>query len=129
MGTRRHINPVDAEVGARVKALRVKAGLSQQALGSATGISFQQIQKYETGVNRIAPGRLANFARVLMVPVALFFGEDNLGGRVEVETRINTQTRRDLIATLDQIENSHLETLLLGVAIEHAVALKVANRK
>lgn len=66
-------NPVDIHVGARVRLRRTLLGLSQEKLGDAVGLTFQQIQKYERGVNRIGSSRLFQFSRILDVPVSYFF--------------------------------------------------------
>ena len=68
-------HPVDVHVGNRVRLRRSLLGMSQTALGTAVGLTFQQIQKYERGVNRIAASRLFEFAAVLDVPVTYFFDE------------------------------------------------------
>jgi transcriptional regulator with XRE-family HTH domain len=74
-------NPVDIHVGSRLRLRRTLAGLSQEKLGEAVGLTFQQIQKYEKGANRIGASRLFQFARVLDVPPAFFFeGLDAEGG-------------------------------------------------
>jgi transcriptional regulator with XRE-family HTH domain len=70
---RKHPDPKDVEVGRRVRAFRLNKGLSQEKLGDELGITFQQIQKYEKGVNRIGAGRLQRIAEVLGVPVSEFF--------------------------------------------------------
>lgn len=119
MRTRRQQSPIDAAVGARIRSLRIKAGLTQEALAAALGLSFQQLQKYEKGVNRVGPGRLAMLAEILKVPVATFFGEDNRGSRIPVDTQLNTHTRRELISTLDKIGSQRLESVLLALVIEH----------
>jgi transcriptional regulator with XRE-family HTH domain len=64
----------DQIIGARITALRKAKGLSQTALGTAAGVTFQQIQKYETGVNRVGASRLQQIARCLEVPVSMLFG-------------------------------------------------------
>jgi transcriptional regulator with XRE-family HTH domain len=64
---------IDKHVGARVRMRRHMAKLSQKALGQALGITFQQIQKYESGVNRIGSGRLQEIARALNVPISFFY--------------------------------------------------------
>lgn len=64
---------VDVTVGNRVREMRIRKGLSQQALGDQVGISFQQIQKYERGTNRMGSSRLVQIADVLDVPVSSFF--------------------------------------------------------
>jgi transcriptional regulator with XRE-family HTH domain len=66
-------NPTDQYVGSRVRMRRLMVGKSQEALGDAVGITFQQIQKYEKGTNRISASRLQQFAQIMQVPVAFFF--------------------------------------------------------
>jgi transcriptional regulator with XRE-family HTH domain len=66
-------DPIDQHVGSRVKMRRVLVGLSQEKLGDALGITFQQIQKYEKGTNRIGASRLQQAAKVLGVSVNFFF--------------------------------------------------------
>ncbi len=72
---------VDRHVGSRLRLLRMQAGLSQEALGNRLGLTFQQVQKYEKGQNRIGASRLFQLSRILHVPVSTFFeglseGED-----------------------------------------------------
>ncbi|MEQ8604678.1 MAG: helix-turn-helix transcriptional regulator [Marivibrio sp.] len=70
-------HPVDVAVGARVRELRIRAAMSQTKLGEALGVSFQQIQKYENGSNRMGASRLVQVATALNVPLAqLFTGVD-----------------------------------------------------
>mgnify|MGYP000098867945 CR=1 FL=1 len=66
-------NPVDVYVGAKLKARRNLIGITQENLAEASGITFQQVQKYEKGRNRLSASRLFQFARVLDVPVSYFF--------------------------------------------------------
>ena len=68
-------HPVDVHVGARMRQRRTLLGMSQEKLGTAVGLTFQQIQKYERGSNRIGSSRLYEFAKVLDVPVSYFFDE------------------------------------------------------
>lgn len=68
-------NPVDVHVGARMRLRRTLLGLSQEQLGAAIGLTFQQIQKYERGANRIGASRLFDLAQVLDVPVSYFFDD------------------------------------------------------
>ena len=68
-------HPVDVHVGARMRQRRTLLGMSQEKLGTAVGLTFQQIQKYERGSNRIGSSRLFEFAKVLDVPVSYFFDE------------------------------------------------------
>jgi|TARA_R110002072_G_scaffold9326_6_gene45504 transcriptional regulator with XRE-family HTH domain len=68
-------NPVDIHVGSRLRQRRTLLGLSQQRLGDALGLTFQQIQKYERGANRVGASRLFDIARVLDTDINYFFAE------------------------------------------------------
>src|SRR6266851_4174111 len=68
-------NPVDVHVGSRVRLRRTLLGLSQEKLGEAIGLTFQQVQKYERGANRIGASRLHELGTVLDVPVEFFFAD------------------------------------------------------
>ncbi|MEM9010429.1 MAG: helix-turn-helix transcriptional regulator [Pseudomonadota bacterium] len=78
-------HPVDVHVGLKIRQRRWMAGLTQQQLGETVGIKFQQVQKYETGVNRVSASRLWDIANALSVPVSFFFegyrGEEGATGR------------------------------------------------
>jgi transcriptional regulator with XRE-family HTH domain len=73
MSKRSEKNPTDAHVGSRVKMRRMMMGMSQEKLGDALGITFQQVQKYEKGTNRVGASRLQHMSEVLQVPVGFFF--------------------------------------------------------
>lgn len=73
----RRANPIDVHVGGRVRLRRMLLGMSQEKLGERLGLTFQQIQKYEKGVNRIGASRLFEMARVLGVPVQFFYDDLN----------------------------------------------------
>ena len=75
-------NPIDIHVGGRVRLRRTLLGMSQEKLGEAIGLTFQQVQKYERGANRIGSSRLFDLARVLDVPVSYFF-EDMSPSRIK----------------------------------------------
>lgn len=66
-------NPIDKHVGSRVRMRRMMMGMSQEKLGDAIGLTFQQVQKYEKGTNRIGASRLQQISQSLQVPVAFFF--------------------------------------------------------
>jgi transcriptional regulator with XRE-family HTH domain len=66
-------NPIDVHVGSRVRLRRTLLGMSQEKLGEALGLTFQQVQKYERGANRIGASRLYDLSRVLEVPVSYFY--------------------------------------------------------
>lgn len=80
MSDGRSVNAIDRELGERVRARRLEIGMTQEQLAEHLGVTFQQIQKYERGVNRIAATRLLDMAVAMKLPVAIFF--DGLrGGR------------------------------------------------
>jgi transcriptional regulator with XRE-family HTH domain len=66
-------NPIDRHVGSRVRMRRMMLGMSQEKLGNNLGLTFQQVQKYEKGTNRIGASRLQQIAHILQVPVSSFF--------------------------------------------------------
>jgi transcriptional regulator with XRE-family HTH domain len=65
----------DRKIGQRIRALRLERGISQTELGNLIGVTFQQIQKYEKGANRVAAGRLHRIAETLRVPITFFYAE------------------------------------------------------
>jgi transcriptional regulator with XRE-family HTH domain len=98
-------DPVDAHVGSRVRLRRTLLGMSQEKLGNAVGLTFQQIQKYERGLNRIGSSRLYQFSKVLDVPVSFFFDEmpgnmgsqPSLAGQVESAAHDENMSRRETL--------------------------------
>ncbi len=76
-------DPMDVHVGGRVRLRRMVLGMSQDALGKALGLTFQQVQKYEKGSNRIGAGRLKQLSELLEVPVQFFYDDYDsvIGGR------------------------------------------------
>jgi transcriptional regulator with XRE-family HTH domain len=81
----KRIDAADIRLGKSVRAYRISLGISQSALAEKVGVTFQQIQKYESGANRIAGGRLKKVAAVLGVPIAALFGENDGGGNANTE--------------------------------------------
>jgi transcriptional regulator with XRE-family HTH domain len=95
-------HPTDVHVGQRIRMRRIVIGLSQSDLGKTCGISFQQIQKYEKGNNRVSASRLEQFAKILDVPVSFFFeGRSSEGSKHKNPTQDLAQ---QLLATRDGIE-------------------------
>lgn len=68
-------NPTDLHVGSRIRLRRNMLGISQERLGDSLGITFQQVQKYEKGTNRVGASRLQAIAEILQAPVSFFFEE------------------------------------------------------
>jgi transcriptional regulator with XRE-family HTH domain len=73
-------NPIDIHVGSRIRLRRTMLGMSQEKLGESLGITFQQIQKYEKGTNRVGASRLQNISTILNVPVSFFFEDAPVEG-------------------------------------------------
>jgi transcriptional regulator with XRE-family HTH domain len=87
-------DPVDVHVGARIRTRRLLLGMNQETLANALGLTFQQVQKYEGGSNRVSASRLAETAEVLGVPVAYFFNDLGLAG--DSATDAETEAREML---------------------------------
>jgi len=88
---KKQANPIDAQVGSRLRLRRMMFGMSQERLGELLGLTFQQVQKYEKGVNRIGAGRLFEIARILGVPIFYFYESvseqlANVSGFAETES-------------------------------------------
>ena len=94
-------NAVDIEIGKRIKKRRLQLRHSQTALGAAVGVSFQQIQKYEGGTNRVSASTLYEMARVLDAPITYFFDtlavEPSASANLELERK--AQEREEFVAT------------------------------
>ena len=91
MSGRKLPNPTDRYVGARVRMRRLMLGMSQTALGNSLGVTFQQVQKYEKGSNRIGASRLQQISGALQVPVSFFFEELPIPAKAQANTRTNAQ--------------------------------------
>ncbi len=110
--------PVDVHVGGRVKAGRTLIGMSQEELGKHVGLTFQQIQKYERGMNRIAASRLWQFSLVLGRPISWFFegiGKQKRKGDDLVVKRETLQLVRYLSACDPDVQK-HLAAMINAVA-------------
>ncbi len=99
-------HPVDVHVGKRVRHRRWMVGMTQQQLGDIVGIKFQQIQKYETGMNRISASRLWDIAQALDVSISFFF-EGFEGAEIEADAALDMvrePQRGDLLADKEALE-------------------------
>lgn len=95
-------NPTDKHVGSRVRMRRMMLSMSQEKLGDALGLTFQQVQKYEKGTNRIGASRLQQIAHILQVPVSFFFeGGPNLEGEVAAGDAPSPAYVADFLSTAD----------------------------
>ena len=103
-------NPIDVHVGSRVRLRRTLLGMSQEKLGEAIGLTFQQVQKYERGFNRIGASRLFDLSRVLDVPVGFFFDDmpDDVAAKSPGQTRGMAEEpmefERDPVAKRESLE-------------------------
>lgn len=89
-------NPIDIHVGSRIRLRRTMMSMSQEKLGEALGITFQQIQKYEKGTNRVGASRLQNISSVLNVPVSFFF-EDAPGDPGSSQTGMSEENSSNYV--------------------------------
>src|ERR1700716_2274295 len=96
-------NPIDTHVGSRLRMRRMRLSMSQEKLGDALGITFQQVQKYEKGMNRISASRLQQISNILQVPVAFWFeGAPGAPGAPQgMGTVPSTDYVTDFLATSD----------------------------
>lgn len=99
-------SPIDVEVGKRIRAQRRQLGMSQSALAEKLGLTFQQVQKYEKGVNRVGASRLQHVADCLSVPISHFF--DNAAFDNPVSTEEARAIRNDLVGFLSSEEGIEL---------------------
>lgn len=95
-------HPVDVHVGMRARQRRWMVGMTQQQLGEKVGIKFQQIQKYETGMNRISASRLWDIASALDVPISYFF--DGIDGAEDAGLQPGARPKGDLLADKEALE-------------------------
>jgi transcriptional regulator with XRE-family HTH domain len=93
-------HPIDKHVGSRLRMRRMMLGMSQEKLGDALDLTFQQVQKYEKGANRIGASRLQHISHILQVPVAFFFEGANLQARPDgMKEAISPAYLSDFFAT------------------------------
>lgn len=97
-------HPVDVHVGMRVRHRRWMVGMTQQQLGEKVGIKFQQIQKYETGMNRISASRLWDIAATLDVPISFFFEGLEGADEMAADMAAGAQPQGDLLADKEALE-------------------------
>lgn len=107
-------NPIDIHVGSRIRLRRNMLGMSQEKLGEGLGITFQQIQKYEKGTNRIGASRLQHIATVLEVPVSFFF-EDAPGSPQEAAGMGESKSENFVIDFLSSSEGLQLNRAFVQI--------------
>ena len=98
-------HPVDVHVGKRIRQRRWMVGITQQQLAEGVGIKFQQIQKYETGMNRVSASRLWDIAEALEVPVGFFFdGLESVQSEAVLDENLPASIPGDLMADREALE-------------------------
>jgi transcriptional regulator with XRE-family HTH domain len=126
-------NPIDKHVGSRVRMRRMMLGMSQEKLGDALGLTFQQVQKYEKGSNRIGASRLQQISLILQVPISFFFdgAPPPPGKPFGFGEAPSPEFVTDVLATLDgltlvkafsRIENAKLRRRIVDLVEEMANA-------
>lgn len=120
---------VDRLVGIRITALRKARGMSQTALGNAVGVTFQQVQKYEKGQNRVGAGRLREIARLLEVPVSAFFEETEPreNAQEDVFGFLSAHGAIELLRAYAQIEDEQMRRDVL--ALVRSASRRTARRR
>jgi transcriptional regulator with XRE-family HTH domain len=115
-------NPVDVHVGGRIRMRRLLLGMNQETLANALGLTFQQVQKYEGGANRVSASRLSEMAQILGVPISYFFSdiesEDGEASPEEREWREQLQRPEtiEFIRLYYAIANPHVRRQFLEMA-------------
>lgn len=97
-------NPIDQHVGSRVRMRRILAGMSQEKLGEALGLTFQQVQKYEKGSNRIGASRLQQISKILDAPPSFFFEGAPSGDGGAIPGFAETPNVVDFISTVEGLQ-------------------------
>ena len=106
---------IDHGVGSRIAFLRAANGLSQSALASALGVSFQQVQKYEKGVNRVGAARLQQIATALDVPVTFFYDGDGKAREVESLLFLDSAFSLRLLRAYSKIKDQTVQRQLVSL--------------
>jgi transcriptional regulator with XRE-family HTH domain len=115
-------DPLDIEVGRRVRALRLEKGMSQEKLGNQLALTFQQIRKYENGTNRIGADRLQRIAQILGVSVSALYPDPVPAGRTsqEVAELIDTSSSLRLLRAYSRMRSPSLQRALTTLVEEIA---------
>ena len=108
-------NPIDIHVGSRIRLRRTMLGMSQEKLGESLGITFQQIQKYEKGTNRVGASRLQNISSILNVPVSFFF-EDAPGDQSNPSGMAEASSSNYVVDFLSSSEGLQLNRAFVKIA-------------
>lgn len=128
-------DPIDVEVGGKIKAQRRLVGMSQYTLAARLGVTFQQVQKYEKGTNRVSSSRLAVIAQTFGVPPAYFFPGSTvdashaaMAAAPELVSFIETNEGRDLNVAFARINSKAMRRKVVGLVTALAAALPSAEK-
>ena len=122
--TKKTPNPIDVFVGSRVRLRRLMVGMSQEALADRLGVTFQQVQKYEKGTNRISASRLQAISDVFRVPPSFFFQDDDNAASAtgvahetgDVSTFVSSKEGLDLNRAFLKIEDASVRKSIIALA-------------
>jgi len=114
-------DPVDIEVGHRIRARRISLEISQETLATALGLTFQQVQKYEKGTNRVSASRLTHIAKALKIPVSALISPDAEAGQVGAEAGSDFEFLAQpgairLLRAFSRIQNRELKRMVVEMA-------------
>src|SRR5258707_5630775 len=98
-------DPVDIHVGARIRTRRLLIGMNQETLARALGLTFQQVQKYEGGANRVSASRLSQIAEILGVSISHFFSDLEPGGAAPTQRELESRERLQRPETIELIRS------------------------
>lgn len=107
--TQRSVTPPDTELGVKIRLRRVEQGMSQMELGEALGVSFQQVQKYEKGTNRVGATRLTQIATSLEVPMTYFYAGDKKQREVESLLFLDSSVSMRLLKAYTSIKDQAIQ--------------------
>jgi transcriptional regulator with XRE-family HTH domain len=123
------VHPTDKHVGARLRMRRLMLNKSQEAVAQALGLTFQQVQKYEKGVNRISASRLQYLSQILTVPVSFFFEgaprANGVPGAAELATDGEAAALNDVLATTDGLALVNAYTRIRHPKVRRAIVALV----
>jgi transcriptional regulator with XRE-family HTH domain len=127
----RRPDPYDREIALRVRTVRLSRHMSQNDVGERLGITFQQVQKYENGANRIGAGRLQRIAEIFEVPVAALFGASRREGRAGVDPfeGLRTPGAAQLLEAYGRIGDRTIRRAFLRFAEQVAVTSQRSGRR
>ena len=118
-------NPIDVHVGSRVRLRRTLLGMSQEKLGDAIGLTFQQVQKYENGTNRVGAGRLQQISHILQVPVTFFFHDASKASATRAGRSAPSMTQVDDFVTTSDGRRVIRAFLRADVRLRHRIVALV----